>query len=77
MIWMMAVMFLLSLVMMATMKTKVPSPSAAGLEDFIFPSAAERPVQILAGTRRLSGPNVVWYGDLRSSKIVKKVKGLF
>ena len=77
MIWMMAVMFLLSLVMMATMKTKVPSHSAAGLEDFIFPSAAERPVQILAGTRRLSGPNVVWYGDLRSSKIVKKVKGLF
>lgn len=77
MIWMMAVMFLLSLVMMATMKTKVPSPSAAGLEDFIFPSAAERPVQILAGTRRLSGPNVVWYGDLRTSKIVKKVKGLF
>ena len=77
MIWMMAVMFLLSLVMMATMKTKVPSPSAAGLEEFIFPSAAERPVQILAGTRRLSGPNVVWYGDLRTSKIVKKVKGLF
>lgn len=77
MIWLMAVMFLLSLVMMATMKTKVPSPSAAGLEDFSFPSAAERPVQILAGTRRLSGPNVIWYGDMRASKIVKKVKGLF
>ena len=77
MIWLMAVMFLLSLVMMATMKTKVPSPSAAGLEDFSFPSAAERPVQIIAGTRMLSGPNVVWYGDLRTSKIVKKVKGLF
>ncbi len=77
MIWMMAVMFLLSLVMIATMKTKVPSPSAAGLEEFIFPSAAERPIQILAGTRRLSGPNVVWYGDLRTSRIIKKVKGLF
>ena len=34
-------------------------------------------MQILAGTRRLSGPNVIWYGDLRTSKIVKKVKGLF
>lgn len=77
MIWLMAVTFLLSFVMMATMKTKVPSPSAAGIEDFSFPSAAERPVQILAGTRRLSGPNVIWYGDLRTSKIVKKVKGLF
>lgn len=77
MIWLMAVTFLLSFVMMATMKTKVPSPSVAGLEDFSFPSAAERPVQILAGTRRLSGPNVIWYGDLRTSKIVKKVKGLF
>ncbi|MDD2005102.1 phage tail protein [Pseudomonas putida] len=77
MIWLMAVMFLLSLVMIATMKTKVPSPSAAGLEDFSLPSASERPVQVLAGTRRLSGPNVIWYGDLRTSKIVKKVKGLF
>ncbi|WP_372029918.1 phage tail protein [Pseudomonas kurunegalensis] len=77
MIWLMAVTFLLQIVLMATMKTKTPSPSAAGLEDFSFPSAAERPVQILAGTRRLSGPNVLWYGDLRTSKIVKKVKGLF
>ncbi len=77
MIWAMALMFLLSFVTMMITRPKVTSPSAAGLEDFSFPSAAERPVQILAGTRRLSGPNVVWYGDLRTSKIVKKVKGLF
>lgn len=75
--WLMAVTLLLAIISMVFFKPKVPSPSAAGLEDFSFPSAAERPVQILAGTRRLSGPNVAWYGDLRTSKIVKKVKGLF
>ncbi|WP_243055347.1 phage tail protein [Pseudomonas sp. BP01] len=75
--WLMAVTLLLAIISMVVFKPKVPSPSAAGLEDFSFPSAAERPVQILAGTRRLSGPNVVWYGDLGTSKIVKKVKGLF
>ncbi|MGJ3439980.1 phage tail protein [Pseudomonas sp. Je.1.5.c] len=49
----------------------------AGLEDFTFPTAAERPIQVLYGTRKLGGANVLWYGDLRSKEIAKKVKSGF
>lgn len=49
----------------------------AGLEDFTFPTAAERPIQVLYGTRKLAGANVLWYGDLRSKEITKKVKSGF
>ncbi|KAF0251979.1 phage tail protein [Pseudomonas putida] len=77
MVWFMAAMFVLSMIAMARMQPKVEKPTAAGLEDFSFPSAAERPIQVLAGTRRLSGPNVLWYGDLRNSAIKQVQKGLF
>ncbi|MDM9589527.1 phage tail protein [Pseudomonas asiatica] len=73
----MAAMFVLSMIAMARMQPKAGKPTAAGLEDFSFPSAAERPIQVLAGTRRISGPNVLWYGDLRNSAIKQVQKGLF
>lgn len=77
MVWFMAAMFVLSMIAMARMQPKAGKPTAAGLEDFSFPSAAERPIQVLAGTRRISGPNVLWYGDLRNSAIKQVQKGLF
>ena len=77
MVWFMAAMFVLSMIAMARMQPKAEKPTAAGLEDFSFPSAAERPIQVLAGTRRISGPNVLWYGDLRTSAIKQVQKGLF
>lgn len=77
MVWFMAAMFVLSMIAMARMQPKTEKPTAAGLEDFSFPSAAERPIQVLAGTRRISGPNVLWYGDLRNSAIKQVQKGLF
>ena len=63
MVYFMMAMFVLSMIMVARMQPKTEKPTAAGLEDFSFPSAAERPIQVLAGTRRISGPNVLWYGD--------------
>ncbi|WP_054889832.1 hypothetical protein, partial [Pseudomonas sp. NBRC 111129] len=62
-------MLLLLIVSVALIKTKLVKPKAAGVEDFSFPTAAERPIQVLAGTRRISGPNVLWYGDLKTSPI--------
>lgn len=51
----------------------------AGLGDFQFPTATQgRPIPLIWGTVKLSGPNVVWYGDLQQIPIVEKVKtGLF
>lgn len=77
MVYFMIALFVLSMVMAARMQPKAKRPTAAGLEDFSFPSAAERPIQVLAGTRRISGPNVLWYGDLRNSAIKQVQKGLF
>lgn len=77
MVYFMIALFVLSMVMAARMQPKTEKPTAAGLEDFSFPSAAERPIQVLAGTRRISGPNVLWYGDLRTSAIKTVTKGMF
>jgi len=45
-------------------------PRAAGIEEFEIPTAEEgRPIQVLFGKRREKGPNVVWYGDLKSNAI--------
>lgn len=60
-------------------KPKIENAKPAGLGDFKFPTAMEgRPVPIIWGTVKQEGPNVVWYGDLRSKAITEKVKtGLF
>lgn len=77
MTWIMAGLFLISLIMMARMQPKIEGQKAAGIEDFQFPSAAERPIQVVFGTRKVSGPNVLWYGDLQARPIYEKIKMLF
>lgn len=75
--WTIAIALLLLIASVALIKTKLSKPKAAGIEDFSFPTAAERPIQVLAGTRRISGPNVLWYGDLKTSPIKKVTKSGF
>ncbi len=60
-------------------KPKLENAKPAGLGDFQFPTATEdRVVPLIWGTIKISGPNVVWYGDLRKVAITKNVKtGLF
>lgn len=42
----------------------------AGLDEIDFPTAeAGRDIPVVFGTRWIKGPNVVWYGDLRTSPI--------
>jgi hypothetical protein len=55
------------------------SAKAATLKDFNIPTADEtRSVPVVWGTALIDGPNVIWYGDLKSVKLTKKVKsGLF
>ena len=55
---------------------KPPKPKPATLDDFEFPTAEEgRPVPVIFGTVRVTGPNVLWYGDLGTKK--RKKGGLF
>ncbi len=48
------------------------APKPAGISEFSFPTASEsRSIPVLFGTRWISGPNVVWYGDLKAAAIVE------
>lgn len=54
-------------------KPKPPKP--ASITDFDVPTAQEgREIPVIFGTVWVTGPNVLWYGDLRSSPIKKKQK---
>lgn len=52
---------------------KPPKPKPAALEDFDIPVAEQgRPVPVVFGTVLITGPNVLWYGDLRTTAITEK-----
>ena len=52
-------------------KPKPPKP--ASITDFDIPTAEEgREIPVVFGTVWITGPNVLWYGDLRSEPIKKK-----
>lgn len=57
----------------------VDNATPSSLKDFNFPTADEsRAVPVVFGTVNMDGPNVIWYGDLKTVKLTKKVKtGLF
>jgi hypothetical protein len=54
-----------------------PKPQNAkpvGLSDFTVPTAeVGRELPVLFGRRKFESPNCVWYGDLKSTPVKKKV----
>ena len=57
----------------AALAPKPPKPKPAALEDFDIPVAEQgRPVPVVFGTVLITGPNVLWYGDLRTTAITEK-----
>lgn len=60
-------------------KQKMEGPSPSSLDDLNFPTADEnRPIPVIFGTCKVGGPNVTWYGDLKTRKIKESVSsGLF
>lgn len=52
---------------------KPPKPKPASLEDFQAPTVDEnRPVPVVFGTVRMTGPTLEWYGDLAVKAIRKR-----
>lgn len=73
MAWWYIVYFVVSLVISYAMQPKPKSTPPAGLGDIKAPTAEEgREIPVLFGTREIDGPNVVWYGDLRTIPLKKK-----
>lgn len=70
--WQQFVYFIVVLVLSIVLAPKPPKPRPAALEDFDVPVAEEdRPIPVVFGTWRVTGANVLWYGDLSTTKIKK------
>lgn len=73
MAWIWAVVFVVALVVSYSMIPKPQSAPPAGLGYFNVPTSEEgREIPVVFGTRDITGPNVVWYGDFRTVAIKKK-----
>lgn len=73
MAWVAAVLFIIALVVAYTMQPKAETRPPAGLDEIQAPTAeVGREIPVLFGTRKMDGPNVVWYGDLRTVPIKSK-----
>lgn len=71
--WWYVAVFIVALVVSYAMAPKPQSQPPAGLGDVKAPTAEEgREIPVLFGTRNIEGPNVVWYGHLKTSPIKKK-----
>lgn len=52
---------------------KPQSQKPAGIDEVELPTAEEgREIPVLFGCRRISGPNVIWYGDMKTKRIRSK-----
>ena len=52
---------------------KPAPPKPASLEDFDVPTAEQgREIAVVFGTVTVTGPNVIWYGNLNSAPITKE-----
>lgn len=68
------VMLVVSFVLSYALAPKPAQPPKPSLEDFDFPTAEEgRPIPVVFGDVWISGPNILWYGDLDTTAI--KAKG--
>lgn len=67
------VVLLVSTVISVALQPKPQAPKAALLEDFEIPTAEQgRPIPVVFGTKRVTGPNVLDYGGLTTEAIRKK-----
>lgn len=65
--------FIVTSLISAALAPKPPTPKPAALSDVDAPTAEEgRPIPVVFGVVLMTGPNVVWYGDLVADPIRKK-----
>ncbi len=69
---MMAIMFAISYGVMLLMAKDQKTYDARPDMNIQAPTAEEgRPIAVLFGTKKIKGPNVVWYGDIKTQAIKK------
>lgn len=71
--WVQLILLVVSYIVSAALAPKPPKPTPAALNDFDIPLAEQgRPIPVVFGTMLLTGANVMWYGDLRTTPIKSK-----
>lgn len=72
MFWFIAA-FVVGMVVSFAIAPKPQTQKPAGLGDITAPTAEEGiEIPVLFGTRDFNGPNIVWYGDLKTVAIKSK-----
>lgn len=73
MAWIYAVVWAVALVATYAMMPKPQTQPPPAVGKVRAPTAEEgREIAVLFGTRDIEGPNVVWYGDLKTRAVKKK-----
>lgn len=73
MVWPQIIGYFVTLALSIALAPKPRPPKAAALEDFAFPTAEEgREIPVVFGVIDITGPNIVWYGDLAVGRIRKR-----
>lgn len=71
--WWYVALFIVSYAIVYATRPKIQPQKPVGIDEFQVPTAeAGREIPVLFGSKDLNGPNVVWYGDLKTSAIKKK-----
>lgn len=71
--WWLVALFVGTLLFSVMTAPKPQNAKPAGFSDITAPTAEEgREIAVLFGTRDFNGPNVVWYGDLKTVAIKSK-----
>lgn len=67
------VLLVVSYFVSAALAPKPPKPKPAALSEFDVPVAEQgRSISVVFGTKLIKDPNVIWYGDLRTTPIQQK-----
>ncbi len=70
--WVYVAILVASLVLSYALAPKPPQPKAPEISDVDAPTAEEgKAIPVVFGTVWVTGPNVIWYGDLRTTPIKK------
>jgi hypothetical protein len=73
--WEYVVVLIVAAIISVALAPKPPKPKPPSLEDIDAPTAEEgRAIPVIFGDVWITGPNVIWYGDLRTTPIVKSGK---
>jgi hypothetical protein len=67
------VVLIVAALVVSALAPRPPSPKPASLNDFEVPTADQgRPIPVVFGTVTVTGPNVIWYGDLGTEAIRRR-----